>query len=330
MEENFEKKHSIERVVGTSKEEEREIKKIAAQIFEEQDIKELKKIELKKTPKQIEIINLVNEETNELLAKYNLPKFDIPHKNVHLLDKDIYKRTYKRKEEEKPDTGHFKPSDQAIFVSKFDSKLGITKLIYHEFIHFKSYQASRINYEGDIKSYRFGMGVYSPDGRICYFNNLNEAVTEELCKRFYLQKLKNNPFFKDEIEKIEEVRKIFLSVAKTDKEKEEAMDISMLEPEKKKGLKKILSFKKVEGIFTFSHQKERETFNKLVDKLYQRNQKDFKNREEIFELFAKSMLGGNLLPVGKLVDRTFDKGTFRKIGELDNDIDKQSEFIKKL
>jgi len=70
--------------------------------------------------------------------------------------------------------------------------------------------------------------------------------------------------------------------------------------------------------------------NDLLDKLYQKNQDKFKDREQVFDVFAKSMLSGNLLPVGRLVDRTLGKGTFRKIGELDKDIQKQKEFIEKL
>jgi hypothetical protein len=42
------------------------------------------------------------------------------------------------------------------------------------------------------------------------------------------------------------------------------------------------------------------------------------------------MLGGNLLTIGKLIDRTFGKGTFRKIGESDSDPKKLREFIGSL
>ena len=35
---------------------------------------------------------MVNKETDKLLAKYNLPKFDISSKNVHLFNKDTYRK----------------------------------------------------------------------------------------------------------------------------------------------------------------------------------------------------------------------------------------------
>jgi hypothetical protein len=42
------------------------------------------------------------------------------------------------------------------------------------------------------------------------------------------------------------------------------------------------------------------------------------------------MMTGDILPVGRLIDRTFGRGTLRQIGELDSDIDKQEKFVKSL
>jgi len=44
----------------------------------------------------------------------------------------------------------------------------------------------------------------------------------------------------------------------------------------------------------------------------------------------KGMMTGDILPVGRLVDKTFSKGTLRKIGELDSDIKMQEEFVDSL
>jgi len=321
---NFEKKYSIERMVGTSKEEEKAVKEVLAQRFKEQDVGDLKKIELEKTPEEIQIIDLVNKETDKLLAKYDLPRFDISSKNVHLFDKVAYRKIRGIKGSV-PGLAHIDPEYQAVFVGKGSSKVGFAKEIYHEFIHFKSYQAVQRTSKNKTDSYRFGLMVYSRNGAKHYFENLNEAVTEELSKRFYFQRLKHNPLFKNEIEEIEKVRKIWLSKAKTEEGKELAMDIAKLETSKKKGVKEII---------TFSYREQRQMLNNLLDKLYRQNKKDFKTKEEIFELFAKSMLSGNLLPIGRLIDHTFGKGTFRKIGELDNGLDnnikKQKKFLQSL
>ncbi len=42
------------------------------------------------------------------------------------------------------------------------------------------------------------------------------------------------------------------------------------------------------------------------------------------------MLTGNILPVGRLVDGTFGRGTLRRIGELDHDTQALEEFVESL
>jgi hypothetical protein len=68
----------------------------------------------------------------------------------------------------------------------------------------------------------------------------------------------------------------------------------------------------------------------LIDKILERNSEKFQDREEIFEIFAKGMMTGNILPVGRLIERTFGNGTLRRIGELDQDIQAQKEFVNSL
>jgi len=318
---NFEKKSSIERVVGASKEQQEDIKKIHAQQFEKQDIEKLRAIEFDKTPEQIKIIDLINEETNKLLAKYNLPEFDIPSNNVHLVDEKAY-RELNPLEEDK--FTRFSPAYQAVFTSKSQPKFIFAERIYHEFIHFKSYQAMQRIFKNEqefYELYRAGFILYSRDGEREYFRNLNEAVTEELTKRFYFQQLKNEPSFEKEVGEVEQIREKWLAKAKTEEDKTIAMDIAELRSSDKKGTKAVLSF---------TYWDERNILNNLIDKLYQKNQQKFHDREEVFDLFAKAMLGGNLLPVGKLVDRTFGPGVFRKIGESDANIKEQEDFINGL
>jgi hypothetical protein len=67
----------------------------------------------------------------------------------------------------------------------------------------------------------------------------------------------------------------------------------------------------------------------LIQKLFRRNSQ-FKDASEIYDLFRRGMMTGDILPLGRLIDRTFGKGTLRRIGELDSDIDAQEKFIKSL
>jgi len=56
----------------------------------------------------------------------------------------------------------------------------------------------------------------------------------------------------------------------------------------------------------------------------------FTDPEEVFEAFARGMMTGNPLEIGRLVDGTFGKGTFRKIGEMDEDVDEQLKYVESL
>jgi hypothetical protein len=57
------------------------------------------------------------------------------------------------------------------------------------------------------------------------------------------------------------------------------------------------------------------SLHSLIDDIYERNTGRFENTEEIFELFAEAVVIGNVIPVGRLIDRTFGQGSFRRLGK---------------
>jgi len=82
-----------------------------------------------------------------------------------------------------------------------------------------------------------------------------------------------------------------------------------------------------------SYKKKRLVFNTLVDKLYNKNQDKFEDREEVFNLFAKSVFTGNIVSKGswgRLVDETFGSGTLQKIAERDYNPEELKDFIENL
>jgi hypothetical protein len=83
----------------------------------------------------------------------------------------------------------------------------------------------------------------------------------------------------------------------------------------------------VGGIAKYSYRRPRKIYATLYDKLYAANKAEFNNADEVKDLAVKAVLTGNILPLGKLIDKTFGKGTFRAIGEADADIEKLEQFI---
>ena len=70
---------------------------------------------------------------------------------------------------------------------------------------------------------------------------------------------------------------------------------------------------------SYPYHDERQQFNALVDELFERNKEDFESREQVFNLFAEATMTGKLLPIARLIEKTFGKGSFKMIGEKSAD-----------
>ncbi len=65
-----------------------------------------------------------------------------------------------------------------------------------------------------------------------------------------------------------------------------------------------------------TYTQEKEDLDHLVNDLYEKNKDLYESREEVFALFARSTMGGAVLPLARLIEKTYGKGWFRKIGEM--------------
>lgn len=170
-----------------------------------------------------------------------------------------------------------------------------------------------------------GLVIHTRDGKKLYFANLNEAVTEEITKRV-VTKLLDNPLFTEEARQTREVITMYPEAVTGSGEPlfdDDVFYAKEVESEKSLGGEELT-------IQCLTYKSERRILNTLIDKILEKNPDKFQDKEEVFEVFAKGMITGNILPVGRLVERTFGKGTLRKIGELDQDLRAQEEFVNSL
>ena len=332
------KNSSFERVVGKLPENEKErIIKKTEENFQNQEFDGLRGREKEKTPEQIKIISLANDLTNEIRRNYGLEDFDIPAKNIHVVKKEAWKEEGTLKNS----SAFYHGEKQAIAIRDEPINIVFLSKVFHELIHFKAYNALQytIAKNPQILPYRSGFVVNERRNGREIFNNFNEAITEELTKKF-TKKLFFNPLFSKELE---QTRKTISRHPNTVDDQGNFLmrgEDMFFAKEDKKTLGEIIGnfFKKIFGkeivttirIREFTYAKERKNLNILIDKLFEKNGNQFKSREEIFDIFAKGMMTGNILPVGKLIEKTFGNGTFRKIGELDFDIEGQRKFIESL
>lgn len=328
----MEKFSSFERVVGNISEAEKEqILRDKGERFDDQAFEDLRGKEREKTPEELQIISLDNEGTNEVRQRYGLENFDIPPENIHVITEEAWPR--------EKSAAFFNSMLQGVAMREKLSNIAFMKTVFHEMLHFKSYNAAQITTEEnpELDEYRLGLTVRTRDGKKMYFVNFNEAVMEEMTRRF-AKKLLDNPLFADEIRQTKDVmRKHPQAITASGKPLFDE-DTFYAEVQGSKSWRESADrlFGKLFGssvkisIEGFTYQSERKILNTLIDKILERNPEKFQDREEIFEIFAKGLMTGNILPVGRLIEKTFGNGTLCQIGELDQDMRAQEEFIDSL
>ncbi len=210
-------------------------------------------------------------------------------------------------------------------------KLAFLQSLVHEMLHVNSFlsfqklsaQESERGYElttetesgekGTIslglrrQGFRIQLSRKKALGREFYFHNLDESVIAELTMRFDWEFFPEIPQLEEECRRREE---IVNAESRRSGRSAEGLKRKVANVETKR-----LESDYMVTLQGYSRDKEREEFNTLVDDLYERNKSEFSSREEIFGLFAKAIMNGRLLPVARLVEKTFGKGSFREIGE---------------
>jgi len=320
-----EKQQSIKKVVGVSKDTETLALSELKEKFKNQPAFNYEK---EKTPEIIEIISLVNQATNDVMQKYGWENINIPPDNVHIID-------YKKWEDAYGDARYLN-LDQAIAIQEQPYKVLFARKLFHEMIHFKSYNAAQAVNEEETtypEDYRKGLVILSRDGKNIYLNNLNEAIVEEITK-MNINNLLKNPVFDNEMNNYNKIKtaninmKSYSGLALFDDETYFAEIMN----KKPKWLKIILpNLKREEGIHAiqFTYKEERSILHTLINKLEHR-QSNHTNTDEIFEIFAKAAITGSILPMARIIENTFGHGTLRHIAELDDSIDEQKKFVESL
>ncbi|MEK7546154.1 MAG: hypothetical protein AAB554_03715 [Patescibacteria group bacterium] len=301
----FGDKSSIDRVVGGTDQEQRRVRKQAEKFFKDQEFDELVGREIPKTREDIEMLELIAAEIDLLREKYGLPSYRVPPENVHLMmPDDPFMRA----------PGEFKPAMQAMFLKADTSRAAMMHIAFHEMVHFKSFQS--LQPDGEKTSLRrVGLSAELAEGDIVAFGALNEAVTEELTIRF-MRKMADHPFIKPEREAKE---RLYAKWGKPDRP-------DFFRAKQVRGPKGEVEYI-LQG---FGYPKERQALNALIDKLMEKTPERFRDREEIFEMFAGGAFNGHLLELARLIEDAFGQGSFRKIAEFGHDRDKLLEFVESL
>lgn len=349
---------SVSRILGArNKEDEEKAWKFYREIFEKPRLRidnEYRENEKLKTLEEEKLITLANEISNRIVRKYGGEEIDLGDKHV------VITKFEGREEGDDITWGFFAGGTQLLSLQEQPKGTTFLKTMIHEMVHYKSFNS--VSLEGgvyekcpvcredlngtyckncgsenvpDLTTYRCGLRMYSPKNSEGYFRVLNEAVTEELAVEGVKEGLEEAEVLRKEKGKrdkfIEELRKVNppdeLLESVVYGEHLEVGDDAL-----KDGRYNVLENEDGSGMLLklASYPTERKILSRLTEKILEKNSDRYNNKKEVFDEFARAMISGGMLPLGRLVDGTFGKGTLRKIGELDSDIEALEEFIKSL
>lgn len=295
---------AINRFVGGDEAAQASAEQYFAKGFAEQEIPQLRNFERSSTPEELEIFGLADRAINDFLGRrYGLKPLEIPPTHLHLIAGSRWKKFNAQFGIRQDIDGWYAPSLQAAALKEDSSRLVMASKSVHEMLHLKSFQSWDVGYGPDKTATanlrRFGLGAMTAE-REEDFWILNEAITVELEKRV-VEELRQDSIFEGEVAETSSVVQ------------EEELD-----PQE------IIVARKVPRKFWFgsrtewracAYPKSRAALNHIVDVLYEKNREVYKDREAVFDLFAQGYLTGTLLPLARVIEKTFGAGTFRRLGE---------------
>lgn len=304
--------------------------------------------QVEKSERFTHFINAVNREMVPFLHNYGCESVRFPPERIVIPDMDklpddIRKRLQADKASK---VGGFWKADKEFIAILRNENFGNTpngtlfmQNIIHEMLHPNSFQSRTmkpIAAEQEVGDHRLitlirrnldtgemfkemysyhtrrvGLNVVIEGRDRNLFEKLDEAVITELEIRFFYEHGRNIPELQPVVESIEKA--IAAAVAKdpTFDSFSKKRDINFLSSEPIEGSEDCW----YEWAEQWPYEKERKNLWLLIDELYAHNQEKFKDREEVFRIFTDAVLNGRLLPLARLVEGVYGKGSFRYLGE---------------
>ncbi|MCX6717278.1 MAG: hypothetical protein NTU76_01200 [Candidatus Taylorbacteria bacterium] len=187
--------------------------------------------------------------------------------------------------------------------SKNDSKLDFAERSAHELIHFNSFQSADFE-PGKLSERVFGFAIMTKDGEelVPYFNDVNEAITGELAKRFDQEYFKAISALTEEIQQ----RDKFRAGLKSKSGATEIKSFSLKQEESGMWRARAGEYPYIE---------ERQRLWATIADIRSKNTGQFKSNEDVFRIFTEAYFTGKFKKVAKLIDKTYGKGSFRELGK---------------
>jgi hypothetical protein len=286
-------------------------------------------LEQKMSPEIIEFIEKINQLMGDFFRTLGIDNFvPLPATNVHIIDFENLPESEKnRLRSISPGIdkiwGYYDSlTQQTLILVPFssDRKLEFLQIFAHEIIHANSFFSLERSKNGDRRSgidvsvadklstkfvpRRDGFSIATPENKY-YFNKINEAITEEL--NILFEEFVRNKFTELEPEFLLREQYIKNKISNGAAEEEIRFALAHVrETRKENGTYSVV-------VESRGHNDSRVALRSLIDEIH--NHMPEMTKEQVFKLFAEAAMTGHLLPVARLVEKVFGKGSFRIIGE---------------
>lgn len=308
------------RTIGnaSTEQKEEEKKKIEQLLFNhfvslDSDAKaQLEKFEYTKSATELAVIDFANKETNQLMKEVGVEPYDIPAENYHIIPPEVYK---------KGGGGGagtaFTTMQGMIFNAERlrGNPVLFGSVALHETLHIKAHLSVEVlKKEEGVGTRHFRRGVkiassqkYDDSGKYHeHFDGLNEAIVAAQEKKS-LSKLLELPELSKEKEwllsdKANELRKELAQ-----KEGVSEDDIIWFDEKNKDDWKRL------------GYTQQRATLDYVCNEIQKQFSDKYQNSDEVFKEFLKAHFTGQLLPIARLVEKTFGEGSFRLLGNMASD-----------
>lgn len=324
----------LNRVVGKNKDaasDQRNVAELTKKRFQEQrfaDIPhfaDLPKWEREKTADEEAMCKIADKVTNRILGNFGVQPSITPLQNIHVLRNSEWGNLFNSEEE---DARHDLPI-QAFLIKEAPTRLAFAHIMVHEMNHAKLYGALQLlmpPMQKTIGVYRRGLYVLSRDGKKGRLKRMNEALTEELTVRARIELLRH-PLFAREAEQTKLLKRrnpgVILTTGEPLGDSSNVWFARIVG--RKAAATERYNFFDADGtpmigrmnVEMSTYTDERRVLNLLIRKLFIRNKERFQSKEGVFRKFVEAAVTGNILPLRRLIDDTFGRGTFLKIANSD-------------
>lgn len=306
---------AINHIVTPHKEDEKIFWKKFAEIFDRQKVYPAQR---EKTEDEDAVVKHILSKMKEFVEGYGGVHVNYQKKHLHVADQKKFSRDdwVLIRSRGLLDGEYFSVLQSAVInLYKNDDLICFANVTAHELLHGHAFQSVRVVWADDDKKVmrifdrQSGLTMCDSlhkDKSVYYLHWLDEAITQELTERFSLTYLMDLDIFEDRMW----LREYFLPNV----EKNELFLYGYCRDKIVKGYS-ITRYGTAEA-----YPKERKIFNTILNDIVEKMGDRFPTTEDIFRLFAHAYFTGHLLPVVRVIETVYGKGSFRDMAMCEKKI----------